>query len=74
MVLIWGFRFRKWDRITMDALYLVVIVLRDDLSSIRDLNETHIPYLEQMRDKILDIVPRKYGVDANQLKIYFHCK
>lgn len=62
----------KWDRKTMSALYLLAIVKRDDLRSIRDLSTNELPLLERMRQRILEIVQENYGLDPSQLKLYFH--
>lgn len=64
----------KWDRKTMSSLYLVAIALRHDIASIRDLKASHIPYLVQMRDEILAVVKKTYGLDRSQIKLFFHCK
>lgn len=58
----------------MSALYLVAIVLRHDIASVRDLNSSHIPFLTGIRDEILDIVKKTYSLDRSHLKIFIHCK
>ncbi|CAN6614763.1 m7GpppX diphosphatase [Trichomonascus vanleenenianus] len=62
----------KWDRKTIESMYLVAIALRKDISSIRDLTKEHIPYLQHLKFKITAAVQAKYGLAANQLKMYFH--
>jgi len=62
----------KWDLKTMDSLYLVVLVLRRDLKSIRDLNASHLPLLNNIREKVGRFVKTQYGVQSNQLRMYFH--
>lgn len=62
----------KWDRLTMSALYLVAIVLRHDIASLRDLDSSHIPYLTGVRDEILEVVKKTYGLDRSELKIFIH--
>lgn len=62
----------KWDRKSMESLYLVAIVVRHDLSSIRDLRKEHIPALQKIKQIIQDVVPQKYDISADELKIYFH--
>lgn len=64
----------KWDRKTMETLYLIAIVLTSDIASIRDLTPKHIPMLESIRDTIYATVAAKYNLPASQLKIYIHCK
>jgi m7GpppX diphosphatase len=63
----------RWDRKTMESLYLVAIVERSDLASIRDLNTNHVSFLRYIRDEIVDVVSKKFQLDVNQLKLYFHC-
>lgn len=62
----------KWDGTTIDALYLVAIVFRDDIASVRDLNKSHIPYLEAIKSSILENVPAKYPIPRDQLRLYVH--
>lgn len=62
----------KWDRKTMSALYLLAIVKRDDLASIRDLKSDDIPFLEHTKNQILKVVGKKYGLEPSQVKLYFH--
>lgn len=64
----------KWDRKNLETLYLVAIVIRDDISSVRDFTEEHIPMLEFIRKTILDTVYEKYGLTSSELKIFIHCK
>ncbi|VVT47113.1 uncharacterized protein SAPINGB_P001549 [Magnusiomyces paraingens] len=61
----------KWDRKTLETLYLIAISIKD-IASIRDLTEAHIPMLESIRDKIYATVYEKYGLEPSQLKIYVH--
>jgi len=62
----------KWDGKTISSLYLCAIFHRKDLSSIRDLTTGHIMLLKGFRDSVLNEIPKKYPVDPNQLRIYFH--
>jgi m7GpppX diphosphatase len=62
----------KWDLRTMDSLYLVVLVLRRDLKSIRDLDASHLPLLRNIRNKVETFVAEKYGVKASNLRMFFH--
>jgi m7GpppX diphosphatase len=66
---------RKWDGKTISSLYLCAILHRHDLSSIRDLNEFHIPLLEKIQHKVIDATTAKWPkVRADQLRMYFHCR
>ncbi|KAA8915730.1 hypothetical protein TRICI_002112 [Trichomonascus ciferrii] len=62
----------KWDRKDMQSLYLVAIVLRDDLASIRDLTQAHLPFLRSIKNEIQETVKEKYVLEPSQLKLYFH--
>ncbi|KAH8548532.1 HIT-like domain-containing protein [Umbelopsis sp. PMI_123] len=62
----------KWDLRTMDALYLVVLVLRRDLRSIRDLDSSHLPLLRNIRETVEQFVEKTYGVKSTNLRMFFH--
>jgi m7GpppX diphosphatase len=65
---------RKWDGKTISSLYLCAILHRHDLSSIRDLTESHIPLLQNIQSKVIDATTAKWPeVRADQLRMYFHC-
>ncbi|KAI9801788.1 MAG: hypothetical protein M1825_003160 [Sarcosagium campestre] len=64
----------NWDRITLTSLHLLAIVERRDIWSLRDLKKRHIPWLQHMREKLLDATPNLYpGIEKDQLKLYIHC-
>lgn len=51
-----------------------MIFNRRDLSSIRDLNETHIPFLQKIRRSAIQATTATWPeVRADQLRIFFHC-
>ncbi|KAF3924037.1 hypothetical protein ABW21_db0206588 [Orbilia brochopaga] len=62
----------KWDLVTLKALYLSVIVHRLDIRSIRDLTAAHIPFLRDIRSKVLTAASTRYELAQDQLKIYVH--
>ncbi|OLL25748.1 m7GpppX diphosphatase [Neolecta irregularis DAH-3] len=62
----------KWDGKMVSSLYLCAIFHRKDLRSIRDLTTDHIMLLKDFRESILYEIPKKYHIDSNQLRIYFH--
>ena len=65
---------RKWDRVNLSSLYLSAILRRRDLSSIRDLNESHIPLLKKLRTAVIDATVQKWPeIRPDQLRLYFHC-
>ncbi|KAI9717209.1 MAG: hypothetical protein M1828_007402 [Chrysothrix sp. TS-e1954] len=63
----------NWDRKTITSLHLLGIVERRDVWSVRDLTKRHIPWLENMRKRLVDSITRLYPqVEADQLKLYVH--
>ncbi|KAJ2438337.1 hypothetical protein GGF42_008329 [Coemansia sp. RSA 2424] len=61
----------KWDAANSDNMYLVAIVHRRDLQSLRDLTSTHLPLLNNLRLKAA-VAVQKYGVLPDQLRLYIH--
>jgi Uncharacterized conserved protein len=41
----------KWDRKQVEDLYLLAIVRKSGIKSLRDLNSCHLPLLKNIRDK-----------------------
>lgn len=65
---------RKWDGTTLSSLYLCAILRRRDLSSIRDLNKSHIPLLESIQRTSIHAITAKWPeVSPDQLRIFLHC-
>ena len=69
----------NWDRKTLSNLHLLGLVARRDLWSLRDLKKEHVPWLEHIRDKLLDRVVGLYGrqedgLERDMVKLYVHCK
>uniref|UniRef100_A0A8R1DYW6 m7GpppX diphosphatase n=1 Tax=Caenorhabditis japonica TaxID=281687 RepID=A0A8R1DYW6_CAEJA len=62
----------KWDGKTLENLYLLAIVHRHGLKSVRDLTGDDLPMLYSIRDKSLDAIHDKYGLAKDQVKCYFH--
>lgn len=56
----------------METLYLLAIVHKHDIKSLRDLNHTHLPLLHNLRDRIAVAIEECYCLCASQLRIYFH--
>lgn len=61
----------KWNG-QKESLYLLAIVQDRTIKSIRDLNETHLPLLENIKTKTLEAIKTKFDVDASQIRAYFH--
>lgn len=62
----------KWDKVNMDSLYLCCIVNRCDISSIRDLNSSHVSFLENLKKKIITITCTTYSIKADELRVFVH--
>lgn len=62
----------KWDQKQLDDLYLIAIVHRRDLKSLRDLRSEHIPLLSNIRKGGQEAIRKRYGVPANKLRVYLH--
>ncbi|KAI1903360.1 hypothetical protein AGOR_G00026390 [Albula goreensis] len=62
----------KWDQKQLDDLYLIAIVHRKDIKSLRDLTSEHIPLLCNIRKRGEDAIQKQYGVPANKLRVYLH--
>lgn len=62
----------KWDKINMESLYLTCIVNRTDISSIRDLNKSHLDWLVNLQSTIRKITASKFPIQQDQLRIFVH--
>ncbi|CAJ0572881.1 unnamed protein product, partial [Mesorhabditis spiculigera] len=62
----------KWDGVTIESLYVLSIIHRKGVKSVRDLTANDLPMLENMRDKCLKTINEKYGLRADQVRAYFH--
>jgi len=62
----------KWDGIQIESFYLVAICRKAGIRSLRDLNETHLPLLNNIKTKSCQVIQEKYGLTRDQLRIYIH--
>ncbi|KAI0058633.1 scavenger mRNA decapping enzyme [Artomyces pyxidatus] len=62
----------KWDLTTISSLYLVAITLSSDIKSLRDLQKQHIPLLKAIQRESSTVVKKRWGLDANQLRLFVH--
>lgn len=62
----------KWDGRNPDTLYLLAITHQRDIKSLRDLTSDHLPLLKNIRSQAAEVIERKYGITATQLRMYFH--
>ncbi|XP_050067317.1 m7GpppX diphosphatase [Anopheles maculipalpis] len=62
----------KWDGKTVEQLYLLALVRRRDIRSLRDLTPAHLPLLRNVQTRGIAAIKERYGIDASQLRIYLH--
>ncbi|XP_043085186.1 m7GpppX diphosphatase [Puntigrus tetrazona] len=62
----------KWDQKQLQDLYLIAIVHRRDVKSLRDLTSEHLPLLKNIRSKGQDAIQRQYSVSPSKLRVYLH--
>lgn len=62
----------KWNRSDVNALYLVAIVHRHNISSLRDLRASHLPLLNNILEKGTAEIHRQFGIPSHKLRIYLH--
>ncbi|KAH8295354.1 hypothetical protein KR018_010401 [Drosophila ironensis] len=62
----------KWDGRNVENLYLLGIVRKHDIKSLRDLNGTHLELLRNLRESSKKAIFERYGVNPNKLRMYFH--
>lgn len=64
----------SWTSSDIEDLYLLLIVKRKDLASIRDLTAEHIQLLENMLEISAIEIEKQYKIPACMLRMYFHYK
>ncbi|KAM6238277.1 m7GpppX diphosphatase [Porphyrio hochstetteri] len=62
----------KWNQNQLDDLYLIALVRRRDLTSLRDLTAEHLPLLRNILQEGQEAVTKHFGVPASQLRLYLH--
>ncbi|KAL6740901.1 hypothetical protein Aduo_014209 [Ancylostoma duodenale] len=62
----------KWDGVALENLYVLAMIHRRGVQSIRDLTANDLPMLENIRDRSLSTIREKYGVRPDQIRAYFH--
>ncbi|CCC69851.1 hypothetical protein NCAS_0D02700 [Naumovozyma castellii] len=64
----------KWDGLSVDSLYLVALVYRTDIRSIRDIKPEHKEWLIKLNNKIKSIIPGcyNYAINPDELRIFIH--
>lgn len=62
----------KWDGKTLEQLYLLALVRQRGIRSLRDLTPAHLPLLRNIRQRGTEAIRERYGLAADQLRIYLH--
>lgn len=62
----------KWDGRNIENLYILVITHKRDIKSLRDLNNSHLPLLRNIRTRAAEAIELRYGILSTQLRMYFH--
>lgn len=62
----------KWDQKQVDDLYLIAIIHRRDIKSLRDLTSDHLPLLQNIFQKGKEAILERYSLPASKLRVYLH--
>nr|CAB3236404.1 m7GpppX diphosphatase-like [Phallusia mammillata] len=62
----------KWDTKDVDSFYAIALPRKRGLKSIRDLDESHVEMLKNMRSKSLAVIADNFGIKPDRLRMYFH--
>jgi len=62
----------NWDQKNTNFLSCLAIAIRGDVRCVRDLRAKHIPLLENLKKKSLQIIQTKYAVGPTQLRVFVH--
>jgi hypothetical protein len=61
-----------WDGKNVDKLHVLCMPTDVSLRCIRSLNSSHIPLLEHMKRKTVEVIKYKFNLDEHYLKMFFH--
>ncbi|XP_058117049.1 m7GpppX diphosphatase [Anopheles ziemanni] len=62
----------KWDGKTVEQLYLLALVRRRDIRSLRDLTSSHLPLLRNVQSRGIAAIKERYGIGPSELRIFLH--
>ncbi|XP_057281918.1 m7GpppX diphosphatase [Pezoporus wallicus] len=62
----------KWNQNQLDDLYLIALVHRREVKSLRDLTAEHLPLLRNILQEGKEAIMKRFGVPGSQLRIYLH--
>ncbi|KAL0491485.1 m7GpppX diphosphatase [Acrasis kona] len=60
------------DRTDLDSMTLLCFLNKKNIMSIRDLKSEHVPILENILSKSLDVIEQKIGVNKKHVRAYVH--
>lgn len=53
-------------------LHLLAITKDRSLRSVRDLNESHVSMLKEIKNNVLQFIKENYDIESNKIKVMFH--
>ncbi|KAM9519649.1 m7GpppX diphosphatase [Guaruba guarouba] len=62
----------KWNQNQLDDLYLIALVHRREVKSLRDLTAEHLPLLRNILQEGKEAIMKHFSVPGSQLRIYLH--
>nr|XP_019939422.1 PREDICTED: m7GpppX diphosphatase [Paralichthys olivaceus] len=62
----------KWDQKQVNNLYLIAIVHKRNIKSLRDLTLEHIPLLQNILQRGKEAILKCYNLPASKLRVYLH--
>ncbi|XP_054718326.1 m7GpppX diphosphatase-like [Uloborus diversus] len=62
----------KWDESEKNFIYLIAICHARNIKSLRDLTSHHLPLLNNIKSKCLDVIFKKFNIPPEQLRVYLH--
>ncbi|XP_062450646.1 m7GpppX diphosphatase [Rhea pennata] len=62
----------KWNQNQLDDLYLIALVHRREIKSLRDLTAEHLPLLKNILEEGKGAIAKRFDVAGSQLRIYLH--
>lgn len=61
----------KWNS-QVESLHCTALALDRTIKSLRDLNASHLPLLENIKEKSYAALKDQFGIDSSQVRAYFH--
>ena len=62
----------KWNVEDLESLYVIALPHKRGLRSLRDLTDEHIPLLQNIKKKAVNVIETKFGVKKSNLRMYLH--